>query len=444
MKKVLIIFTVFTLTTIVLLAQDEKPFKTKGTVAIRYMSTNNSLELADFNAFVGHGHFKASYELKPWLSFSGQVNGVFVPSTKGLKKRDFITGSGPIYEANLFNLRTMSAHSEFALPILNAQINHNGHMVTLGRFIKNAQAFHPEQWPFPNALEGIWYENYKAENTSWQLAVIHKAMPRFSGDFETIGNSMGVAGFGVNPDGSPSGYRNNVNSNALIVGNYNRLFSSNFSVDIWDYFIEGVMNTLLVEPKMHFPERGLNLSMKGLIQTKVGEGGNSNEQLRYKTDPFAIYLGLRVEKQIGLNTFQLNFTRITDDGRLLMPREWGFEPFYTFQKRTRIEGSRDVLSIMAKWIKNWSSEDLQFEFISSLGKNHLPRASDYARNKYQVPSHVHIDAELSVQPLKKLTGLVGEILVAYRFLSENLNGDESLRINQADFFHTDIRLTYSF
>lgn len=425
-------------------AQEEKPLKIKGSVGLRYMSTNNKGELEDFSSLVLTSKIKTDYRVNQWLSFSAQLNGVALPSTTGLDKRDAITGRGALYESNLFNRSTMSGQTELAMPILHAQLNFNDQFITIGRFLKNAQAFHPEQWPFPNALKGIWYENYKAENTSWQLAVIHKAMPRFSGNFETIGNSMGVAGMGVNPDGSPSGYRNNVNSNALLVANYNRLFASNFSIDVWDSFVEGVMNTLLVEPKVHFPERGLNLSMKGLIQTKVGEGGNSNEQLRYKTDALAIYLGLRVEKQMGESTFQLNLTRITDDGRLLMPREWGFEPFYTFQKRTRIEGSRDALGIMVKWLRNWSNEVLKFEFTSSLGKNHLPGALDFARNKYQIPSHVHVDAELKVQPLRKLSGLTGEVLVAYRFLSEDLNGDESLRINQADFLHTDIRLTYSF
>lgn len=408
------------------------------------MSTNNQGGLEDFNTLVLTAKVKVDYRFNRWLSFFGQLNGVALPSTTGLDKRDAITGRGALYESNLFNRSTMSGQTELAMPILHAQLNFDGHFITIGRFIKNVQAFHPEQWPFPNALEGIWYENYSAENSSWQLAIIHKAMPRFSGNFETIGNSIGVAGVGLNPDGSPSGYRNNVNSGALLVGNYNRLFSSNFSIDVWDYFLEGVMNTLLIEPKVHFLENGLNISMKGLIQTKVGEGGNSNEQLRYKTDALAIYLGLRVEKQMGQSTFQLNLTRITDDGRLLMPREWGFEPFYTFQKRTRIEGTQDAFGIMLKWLKGWSNEQFKYQVSSSLAKNYLPDVLDYARNKYQTPSHVHVDAEFKVQPLKKLSGLTCELLMAYRFLSDDLNGDESLRINQADFLHTDIRLTYSF
>ena len=63
MKKVFIVFTVLTFSVTVLLAQDEKPFQTKGAVAMRYMSTNNKGELTDFNAFVGYGSYKVSMGL---------------------------------------------------------------------------------------------------------------------------------------------------------------------------------------------------------------------------------------------------------------------------------------------------------------------------------------------------------------------------------------------
>ncbi|MBO6662139.1 MAG: hypothetical protein JJ862_17685 [Roseivirga sp.] len=444
MKKVFIVFTVLTFSVTVLLAQDEKPFQKKGAVAMRYMSTNNKGELTDFNAFVGYGSYKASYKLKPWLSFSGQVNGVILPSTENLEKRDAITGRGPIYEANLFNLRTMSAHSEFALPVLNAEFNHNGQILTVGRFVKNAQALKAEQWPFPNALEGIWYENYKAENASWQLAIIHKSMPRFSGDFEKIGRSLGVAGVGFNKDGSPSGYRNNIASDFLLVANYNRLFSGGLSLDIWNYMAEGVMNTFLVEPRLQLSESRLSIAAKVMYQERLGSGGNSDQSRTYKVDQSALYFGLRLEKQWKDNSMQLNVSRISDAGRFLMPREWGYEPFYTFQRRTRIEGVRDAISLMFKWQNAWSDEQMSYQFTSSIAYNRLPKPSDVESNKYKLPSHIHWDAILKVKPIKNLSSLSLETLVAYRFLSDNSISDSSVIINNADFFHTDLSLVYSF
>lgn len=425
-------------------AQEESSLKLNNSIGLRYMSTNNRGQLADFNALVAFGHFKVDYQLNPWLSFSGQLNGVLIPNSSSLETRDASTGKGPLYESNLFNLRYMDGHSEFALPILNAQINHNGHILTVGRFTKNVQAFHPEQWPFPNALEGLWYENYKAESTSWQLAVIHKAMPRFSGNFEKIGNSIGIAGSGVNSDGSPSSYSGNVESEILLVGNYNRLISSYFSVDVWNYFIEGVMNTLLVEPKIHLSESEITLSSKFMYQAKVGSGGNEDQRLAYKTDDSAFYFGLRAEKQLGNSHLQINFSRIGNNGRLLMPREWGFEPFYTFQRRTRIEGVSDASALMIKWQRSWSSEKMKFKVNSSVGSNQLPDVSDFPKNKYRVPSHIHWDASIKLQPLGVMSGLSAEVLVAYRFLTDNSDVNDAVLINNANFFHSDIQLAYTF
>ena len=409
------------------------------------MSTHNRGDLEDFNTLIGFGQINADYRINSWLKLAGQFNGVFVPNSSGLERRDAITGKGPIYEANLFNLRTMSGQSEFALPVLNAQINLKGQTITVGRFTKNEQALHSEQWPFPNALEGIWYENHWLKNTKWQVAVIHKAMPRFSGNFETIGQSIGVAGVGVNPDGSPSGYRGNINSRALIVGNYTRSINKEVSIDIWDYFVEEVMNTLIVEPKISLQDSQWNVSLKAMVQTKVGEGGNLEEQLSYKTDQMAIQIGFRTEKKLSeSSSLQLNFTRITNDGRFLLPREWGFEPFYTFQKRNRIEGTQNATSLMMSWKKQVSTEKWNYQFTSSLGRSFLPDVMDYQKNKYQVPSNFNLDAELKIQPVKFMTGLSLDLLMAYRFLADDSEIAPQYLINQANFFHTDLRISWSF
>lgn len=445
MNRRLLYSVLLSLLALGLLAQEsESPLKLKSQIGLRYMSTHNRGDLADFNTQVFFGQFKADYAAKPWLTFSGQLNGIYLPWTSGLEERDVLTGRGPIYEANLFNRRTMTGQIELALPIFNAQFNHSGHILTIGRFTKDVQAFRQERWPFPNALEGIWYENYTAEKTSWQLALIHRVMPRFSGDFEKVGDAIGVAGIGVNPDGTPSGYRNEVNSNVIIAANYNRQLSNYMTIDIWNYWIDNVMNTMLLEPKVHWPDQSLTLSAKIMYQFKVGEGGNALENLRYVQDDRAIYFGVRAEKQLGKSSLQLNLTRITNDGRFLMPRELGFEPFYTFQRRTRIEGVANAWALMLKWKQAWADQQFKYQFNSSIGKNELPDITDFANNKYRVPSHLHWDAELKVQPLKKLTGLTAEVLVAYRFLAANVDNEMQVLINQADFFHTDMRLTYTF
>lgn len=438
--SLIILFTSFNLVS----QEKTRKFKWGGSLTSRYMSTNNSGDLENFNAFVFYGDIGGSYKVNSWLTLSTQVNGLAVPNTDGITKIDVTTGSGPIYEGNLFNIRTMSGNSEFALPILSAQIELEGQFITIGRFLKNTPAVNAEPWPFPNALEGVWYENYKAENTSWQLGAIYRIAPRFSGNFETIGSSIGVGGIGVDVFGDPSGYRENVESDILIIGNYNKLFNEIFSIDIWDYYAEGITNTLLIEPKVQITENDLTFSALGMYQTKVGDGGNDNPSLAFRVDDLALYFGLRAEKRIGKNSFQLNFSRISDNGRFLLPREWGLEPFYTFQRRTRIEGFRDVTSLMFKWERIWSNNSGNYRLFSSLGKNKLPVVTDAPRNKYYTPSHYHWAWDFKYEPTQWMKGLSAEIYTAYRFLDATVDNDPDALINRADFYHFDFILNYSF
>lgn len=108
---------------------------------------------------------------------------------------------------------------------------------------------------------------------------------------------------------------------------------------------------LLVEPRLQLSESRLSIAAKVMYQERLGSGGNSDQSRTYKVDQSVLYFGLRLEKQWKDNSMQLNVSRISDAGRFLMPREWGYEPFYTFQRRTRIEGVRDAISLMFKWQK---------------------------------------------------------------------------------------------
>lgn len=424
--------------------EQENSLKVKGSLSSRYMSTNNEADLADFNTAVAFGHLKFDYKTKSWLSFSAQFNGLFIPSTKGVEKRDAQTGMGPIYEAGLFNLRTMDGNSEFTLPILNVQIELVGHFITVGRFLKDSQIFRTEQWPFPNALEGVWYENYTAEKASWQLAYIHRLATRFSGNFEFVGESIGVAPTGLDENGSPSLYRGNIDSKTILVSNYNRLFGNDFSIDFWNYYVNNVTNTVLIEPKLNLSESSITFSAKAIYQVKVKDGGNANQDLTYQSDDQAFYFGARVEKLLDKGSLQLNFSRITDDGRMLLPREWGIEPYYTFQRRTRIEGTSDAWAVMLRWENSCSNAGGKYRFYTSVAHNEMPDVADFKRNKYHLPSHVHWDASLKFQPTKILNGLSAEVLMAKRFLTADVNGDLSAIINRADFFHFDFILNYSF
>jgi hypothetical protein len=121
-------------------------------------------------------------------------------------------------------------------------------------------------------------------------------------------------------------------------------------------------------------------------QIAVNDGGNHNPALTYINKGAASAV---ISAQVGIRSkrsnWNINYTRITKEGRYLMPREWGRDPFYTFMSRERNEGSGDL---------NAFSTHFQYLFPKhrikaglGYGYYRLPSVQNAALNKYSMPSY---------------------------------------------------------
>jgi len=415
-----------------------------GAFKSRYIRTANKGSLADFSGAVSYGYLKYQKKANEWLSIGGQVNGLLHYGLDNITKRDAQTGAGPIFEANLWNPRYLDGRFAGVLSQLYADLNFGDHTFTIGRFLRQTPIINPEPWPFPNAMQGIWYQ-YNEKRFKFQLGVIDQISPRFTGRFDNIGETIGLAATGINESGLPSTYTGNVDSDYLLVSNFNIQLNEQFSIDAWNYYVDNVFNTFLIEPSLKFDGE---LTLKGMFiyQSRVGNGGNDNAALSYVSEGTnAVYFGLRAEKKFGNSALQFNVSVIGHDGRLQLPREWGLEPFYTFQRRTRVEGQRSVTSLMAKWTSNWEKEKSNTTFFTSVGWHKTPAPEDVVKNKLGLPPHLHWDA--SVKYAGKRGGVnrfSAELYLAIRSLTGSELTNESFRINRADFFHSDLILAYTF
>lgn len=413
-----------------------------GEIKTRYMRTENRDSLADFSILVSFAKLNYSYQLSSWLKIGAQANVLLNYGTDGVTKRDPFSNSGPIYEGNLWNARLMDGSTEFTLPQVYADLTFGDHTFTLGRFLRNTPAINAEPWPLPNALEGFWYQFENEKKLKLQAALITQISPRMSGRFRPIGTSIGKAGVGRGVDGNPSGYRNNTESDFIVMLNANFGLSEKVRMNIWNYYVDNVTTTLLLEPSADLGN-GWSAEGRFIYQSIVGDGGNADAALAYTVDEKSTYFGLRVEKKTGAHEFQLNFSRIGDQGRLLFPREWGLEPFYTFQRRTRVEGLRDVTALMFRWQRVWENEKQKLRLYSSVGQHWTPDVTDAPRNKLQLPSHLHVDVSAKYEPFSFLNNFSAEVYTAYRFLAEEI-GQENALVNRADFWHFDLILSWVF
>lgn len=424
-------------------AEEERSSEHFAELKTRYMRTGNRGELKDFAILTSYFKYEFKTSLNDWLSFGVQTNALFNYGTNGIKA-DGITGSGPIYEGNLWNRRLMTGSAEVTLPQIYAEFNFGAHQITAGQFLRNTPLINAEPWPLPNALQGLWYKYQLKKGTQFQLGAVFKISSRFSGDFVDIGESISLVGVGVDATGNPAQYRGNVESDMILIANAKFKLGENGSIDIWNYFVENVTNTFLIEPSFSFGDGSWKARAMYLYQSRVNNGGNDLTQLAYTFDKSGSYLGARFEKGWENNKLQFNFSRIGDQGRVVLPREWGGEPFYTFQRRTRIEGNSDVTTIMVKWERSWDKENAKYRFFTSAGQNWMPDAFDAPRNKRKLPSHLHLDASFKYEPKGSLKNLSVELYAANRFLTDEIGTDLRALINRADFWHFDFIVGYKF
>jgi hypothetical protein len=155
-------------------------------------------------------------------------------------------------------------------------------------------------------------------------------------------------------------------------------------------------------------KNSLSLSLQGMRQDAVNDGGNLNAQLNYTNRGHkAFSYGARLQLNQMTWTHSFNFNRITNDGRYLMPREWGRDPFFTFLPRERNEGFGDVSAFVAKseWRKKY------FKYTIGLGYIQMPDVKNFEMNKYGMPSYTHVNVGVNYNFEKVVKGLNGELLV---------------------------------
>lgn len=423
--------------------ENDRSSEHSGQLVTRYMRTLNRGELKDFAILASYFKYQYTTEISDWLSFGVQTNALFNYGTNGIKP-DAITGSGPIYEGNLWNRRLMTGSAEVTLPQLYAQFNFGNHQITAGNFLQQTPFINPEPWPLPNAMQGLWYKYQSEKGNVFQFGSIFKISSRFSGDFLDIGTSLAQVGVGVDATGATAQYRGNVESDVIFIANGEFRLTDKIDVDVWNYFVENVMNTLIIEPRIEFGEGGWKARAMLIYQNRINNGGNEFTELAYTFDKNASYLGARVDKDWTNNNLQLAFSRIGNQGRLLLPREWGLEPFYTFERRTRVEGNADVTAIKLKWERTWDKEKSKYRFFTSAAQNWMPDTFDAPKNKRRLPSHLHISGSFKYEPKGSLKGLSAELYSAYRFLTGDTNGNLGALINRADFLHFDLIVGYKF
>jgi hypothetical protein len=261
-----------------------------------------------------------------------------------------------------------------------------------------------------------------------------------------VSESIGLYPQGVNGDGIVSNYGGNLNSRGIGLLGITYQFNENLSLKGNDLFTENIFNSLLLQAEYCYPLENRNKLVGGLQyirQDAVNSGGNEDPAKTYfpkggKSQTFGAKWGwenLRWQTSI-------NYNRITLDGRYLMPREWGRDPFFTFLPRERNEGLADVNAYVLK--AGYTVPKLRLKTQAALGYFDLPEVANFAHNKYGMPSYTQFNIDIQHAFEGFVKGLEIQLLFVHKGKIGNSYDNDKYVINKVDMNSWSIVLNYRF
>jgi hypothetical protein len=180
-----------------------------------------------------------------------------------------------------------------------------------------------------------------------------------------------------------------------------------------------------------------------IYQHAIKNGGNEDPGKTYfQKNGKAQTFGARIGWEDKRWETSLNYTRITKDGRYLMPREWGRDPFYTFLPRERNDGFGDVHTYTIKVGCHLPKANLKLQ--TGFGYYDLPEVTNYALNKYGMPSYRQFNIEVRYAFKGFLEGMDSQCLYVYKAGTGNTYNDDKFVINKVNMSNWNFVLSYHF
>lgn len=420
------------------------------------MLTNNSVGLTDYHAnAVGVG---IGYETGAWKGFQMGISGyaIYHLASSNLSNIDPLSNQSNRYELGLFDVTDPSNKNELdRLEDLYLKYTKKNFSAKLGKQHIRSPFINPQDGRMrPTLVEGLLMDYQHKKNTLVNVGVINKISPRSTVHWYGVGESMGLYGVGVNPDGSKSNFKGNMPASLIVfVGLETSLWKG--KLKIWDQVVTDIFESRLVQwdGKMGAgkssgrKKKGFSgvYGLQWIHQRSLSNGGNADVSKSYfpkggTSNVFGARVGLQKEKAMKI---WLNYTRITSDGRYLMPREWGRDPFYTFMPRERNEGYGNVHAATVVLGRDFAKvKGLSVDL--SYGRFYLPDVKDYALNKYGFPAYQQCNVDVRYVFGGFLKGLDMQLLGVFKDAIKTTYDLPKYEINKVNLMHFNLILNYHF
>ena len=431
-------------------AQNFQQFFRSGTLYghARYffMATDNADGLADYfaNAF-GMG---IAYESAPYRGFQIGLSGFFNHNlwSSQLDEHDALTNQTSRYETGLFDLERPEERGDMdRLEDLYLKYSWKNSQITLGKQHIKSAFINPQDGRMrPTLVDGLQFQLRGAKKMQLDGGVLVGISPRSTVEWFKIGESIGVYPAGVNDSGVASSHPTNIPAEylAFLEGKWQPIKA--LELKFSNLYVDRLMNTLLLQAdyKKTFSQGYQWRAAAQAIwqQGATGSSAVTHDYLRanHQARVYGARLGLDLPSKWQFN---LNYTHIADADRYLMPREWGRDPMFTFLPRERNEGYANVNAInlvVKKPVKE------RWMFSTGTGYYQMPNPTDFARNKYGLPSYYQVNIDAFYTFGGWMEGLTGQLLYVYKGNATGSPLADRYTINRVNMSLWNLVLNYHF
>ena len=413
-----------------------------------FMATDNKEGLTDYYANAVGGGIK--FETGKFKNFQVGVSGFFVYNigSSDLSIPDSKTKQMNRYETGLFDIEDPSNKKDIdRLEELYIKYHFKSNHITLGKQLINTPFINLQDGRMrPTEVEGIWTEINSIKKIKLQLGYLYGISPRSTVKWFKVAESIGVYPVGVNDEGIKSAYAGNLESKGIFLAGITTQLNENLKLQFWNQYTENIFNSAMLQADYEYPltqNSKLFAAAQFVRQDAVDDGGNEDPSKTYfEKGARAITFGTRLGWKNDKWETSLTYNRITADGRYLMPREWGRDPFFTFLPRERNEGLGDAHAVVGK--VNYKIPKARVTTSIAFGHYELPDVTDFKLNKYGIPSYnqLNIDARYKFGGILK--GLETQLLFVYKGKTGNSYENDKYVINKVDMSLWNIVFNYQF
>lgn len=413
-----------------------------------YMNTQNEKELADYYANAAGGGIR--FETAKFHNFQFAISGfyIFNIGSSDLSKRDAQSGQLNRYEIGLFDLEDGTNKKDIdRLEEFYLKYNYRGSSLIFGRQLINTPFINLQDGRMrPTGSEGFWVEITEIKNTRIEGGWLYSISPRSTTKWFNIGETIGIYPSGLNPDGSQSQYSNYIESKGIALLGLHKSLSKNLKLQAWNMYTSNVFNTAMLQTDFTLPlkDKSKLFAAAQLIRQDAINNGGNEDQLKtfFLKGGNSLSYGAKLGWKNDQWDASLNYNRITDKGRYLLPREWGRDPFFTFLPRERNEGMGDVNAVMGR--ANYTIPKSGFKTSLAAGYYHLQDVKNYSMNKYGLPSYTQVNADLRYTFANTLKGLEAQLLIVGKLNNGETYDNSRLIINKVNMVQSNFVLNYHF